>query len=109
MIITKLHLILYTHTYVFVYLFIHLIALLTLPAAQFKLIMDSIVWAFKHTMREIADTGLHICLELLNNISNQDSAVANAFYQQYYLNLLQDVFFVLTDTDHKSGKYYNLY
>ncbi|CAJ0749314.1 18772_t:CDS:10 [Entrophospora sp. SA101] len=78
-------------------------ALLTLPAAQFKLIMDSIVWAFKHTMRDIADTGLHICLELLNNISNQESAVANAFYQQYYLNLLQDVFFVLTDTDHKSG------
>ncbi|CAJ0647133.1 13203_t:CDS:2 [Entrophospora sp. SA101] len=77
-------------------------ALLTLPAAQFKLIMDSIVWAFKHTMRDIADTGLHICLELLNNISNQESAVANAFYQQYYLNLLQDVFFVLTDTDHKS-------
>ncbi|CAG8749182.1 22685_t:CDS:10 [Gigaspora margarita] len=78
-------------------------ALLTLPPTQFKLIMDSIVWAFKHTMRDIADTGLNICLELINNISLQDQATANMFYSQYFLNLLQDVFFVLTDTDHKSG------
>ncbi|CAG8578666.1 1451_t:CDS:10, partial [Acaulospora morrowiae] len=78
-------------------------ALLTLPPGQFKLIMDSIVWAFKHTMRDIAETGLNICLELLNNISLQDVTTANLFYQQYFLNLLQDVFFVLTDTDHKSG------
>lgn len=27
--------------------------------------MDSIVWAFKHTMRDIADTGLQIVYELL--------------------------------------------
>lgn len=27
----------------------------------------------------------------------------NAFFQQYFLNILQDIFFVLTDTDHKSG------
>lgn len=33
-------------------------ALLELPPQQFKLIMDSVVWAFKHTMRDIADTGL---------------------------------------------------
>lgn len=34
-------------------------ALLELPPAQFKLVMDSVVWAFKHTMRDIADTGLN--------------------------------------------------
>ncbi|RGB35595.1 CRM1 C terminal-domain-containing protein [Rhizophagus diaphanus] len=78
-------------------------ALLTLPSAQFKLIMDSIVWAFKHTMRDIADTGLNICLELINNISMQDPATANMFYQQYFLTLVADVLFVLADTDHKSG------
>jgi exportin-1 len=75
-----------------------------LPPAQFKLVIDSIIWAFKHTMRDIADTGLQICLELLNNVAEIDQNTANAFYQQYFLNLLQDVFFVLTDTDHKSGK-----
>ena len=65
--------------------------------------MDSIVWAFKHTMRDIADTGLNICLELINNISMQDPATANLFYQQYFLTLVADVLFVLADTDHKSG------
>lgn len=37
----------------------HLVALLELPPAQFKLVIDSVVWAFKHTMRDIADTGLN--------------------------------------------------
>ena len=34
-------------------------ALLTIPPTQFKLFMDSIIWAIKHTMRDIADTGLN--------------------------------------------------
>lgn len=78
-------------------------ALLKLPAPQFKLIVDSIVWAFKHTMRDIGDTGLSICYELLSNIARTEPAVYNGFYQAYLLGLLQDVFFVLTDSDHKSG------
>jgi len=78
-------------------------ALLQLSPQMFKLIMDSIVWAFKHTMRNIADIGLSICLELLTNFSKTDSNIANAFYQTYFLNILQDIFYVLTDTDHKAG------
>jgi len=34
-------------------------ALLNIPPAQFKLFMDSTIWAIKHTMRDIADTGLN--------------------------------------------------
>lgn len=34
-------------------------ALLTIPPQQFKLFMDSIIWAIKHTMRDIAETGLN--------------------------------------------------
>ena len=34
-------------------------ALLTIPPPQFKLFMDSIIWAIKHTMRDIAETGLN--------------------------------------------------
>ncbi|KAJ9479340.1 Exportin-1 [Pseudozyma hubeiensis] len=78
-------------------------ALLELPPPKFKLTMDSIIWAIKHTMRDIADTGLNICLELLQNISGSPLEVANGFYQQYLLNIIQDIFFVLTDSDHKSG------
>lgn len=33
-------------------------ALLELPPPQFKLVNDSILWAVKHTMRDIADLGL---------------------------------------------------
>ncbi|KAL1923674.1 uncharacterized protein VTP21DRAFT_8654 [Calcarisporiella thermophila] len=78
-------------------------ALLRLSQPQFKLVMDSIVWAFKHTMRDIADTGLQICLELINNFTASEPAIANAFFQSYFLSILQDVFYVLSDTDHKSG------
>ena len=38
---------------------------LSIPAPQFKLVLDSIIWAFKHTMRNVADTGLNILKQLL--------------------------------------------
>ncbi|KAF9500336.1 hypothetical protein BDN71DRAFT_1440340 [Pleurotus eryngii] len=78
-------------------------ALLSVPPPQFKLFMDSIIWAIKHTMRDIADIGLNICIEVINNFAGADEAVSNAFFQQYFLSIVQDIFFVLTDTDHKSG------
>ncbi|KAF4603923.1 Karyopherin transporter [Pleurotus pulmonarius] len=78
-------------------------ALLSIPPPQFKLFMDSIIWAIKHTMRDIADIGLNICIEVINNFAGADEAVSNAFFQQYFLSIVQDIFFVLTDTDHKSG------
>eukprot|EP00158_Paraphelidium_tribonemae_P007842 Partr_v1_DN28378_c0_g1_i2_m78613 putative exportin-1 len=78
-------------------------ALLNLPPQVFKLVLDSIVWAFKHTMRDIADTGLQICMELLTNVGKLDNSVASAFYQSYFISIFQDVFYVLTDREHKSG------
>ncbi|OCH95617.1 hypothetical protein OBBRIDRAFT_788159 [Obba rivulosa] len=78
-------------------------ALLTIPPPQYKLFMDSIIWAIKHTMRDIAETGLNLCLEVINNFASAEPPVANAFFQQYFLSIIQDIFFVLTDTDHKSG------
>lgn len=74
-----------------------------LPAPQLKMVMDSVVWAFKHTMRDIADTGLLICLEVINNFTASDPVIANQFYQAYFLNLLNDIFYVLTSNNHKSG------
>lgn len=90
-----------------------------MPPQQFKLFMDSIIWAIKHTMRDIAEIGLNcmcasrfdcattnsgaVCLEVINNFAGAEIAVSNAFLQQYFLSIMQDIFFVLTDTDHKSG------
>jgi len=75
-------------------------ALLT-DQGNFTLIIESIKWAFKHTERNVAETGLNTLLELLNNV--QASQVSNDFYRAFYLGLLQDVFSVLTDTLHKPG------
>lgn len=62
------------------------------------------MWAFKHTERNISETGLNILLEMLKNIAAAGQEVSNLFYKTYFLALLQDVFYVLTDTFHKSGK-----
>lgn len=83
---------------------IGILALLELEPPQFKLFIDSVVWGFKHTLRNIADIGLNTCEELIKNMSSTDPNIAGAFYQSYYLSILQDIFFVLTDRDHKSGK-----
>ncbi|CAL1266809.1 unnamed protein product [Larinioides sclopetarius] len=77
-------------------------ALLNIAPAQFKLVLDSIIWAFKHTMRNVADTGLQILYQLLQNIAS-DEARSQSFYQTYYTDILQHLFSVVTDTSHTAG------
>ncbi|KTF99862.1 hypothetical protein cypCar_00023961 [Cyprinus carpio] len=74
-------------------------AFLSIPPAQFKLVLDSIIWAFKHTMRNVADTGLQILFTMLQNIA-QEEAAAQSFYQTYFCDILQHIFSVVTDTSH---------
>ncbi|WEW55626.1 Karyopherin transporter [Emydomyces testavorans] len=78
-------------------------ALLKLDASQFKFVIDSCMWASKHDNREVENTGLTMCLELMNNMAETDPQTASIFFRQFYIPILQDVFFVLTDTDHKAG------
>ena len=68
-----------------------------------RLIVDSVVWAAKHTERNISETGLEVLLELLVNVGRSGPAVAQPFYAQYALPLLQDCIALLTDRLHKSG------
>jgi len=77
-------------------------AFLAIPPQQFKLVLDSIIWAFKHTMRNVADTGLSILYQLLQNVSSHPDA-AQSFYQTYYTDILQHMFSVVTDTSHTAG------
>jgi len=82
-------------------------AFLSIPPAQFKLVLDSIIWAFKHTMRNVADTGLQILYELLLNLNiEQHEQASQSFYQTYFTDILQHVFSVVTDTSHTAGKEY---
>lgn len=78
-------------------------ALLKLDGRQFKLIIDSCMWASKHDNREVENTGLAMCLELINNMAEVDPQTSGLFFQQFYIPILQDVFYVVTDSDHKSG------
>ncbi|KAF8044403.1 hypothetical protein BT93_A2406 [Corymbia citriodora subsp. variegata] len=76
-------------------------ALIRLSSQQLKLVMDSIIWAFRHTERNIAETGLNLLLEMLKNF--QASEFCNQFYRTYFLTIEQETFAVLTDTFHKPG------
>ncbi|KAI1240362.1 hypothetical protein IHE44_0008779 [Lamprotornis superbus] len=78
-------------------------AFLAIPPAQFKLVLDSIIWAFKHTMRNVADTGLQILYTLLQNVAQEETA-AQSFYQTYFCDILQHIFSVVTDTSHTAGE-----
>lgn len=80
-----------------------LVHLLRLTAIKFKTIIDSMVWAFKHTHREIADCGLSMTLDLLVQMQQQPAELKSSFYSVYFMPILQDVFFVLTDMEHKTG------
>ncbi|QCD88853.1 exportin-1 [Vigna unguiculata] len=76
-------------------------ALICLSSQQLKLVMDSIIWAFRHTERNIAETGLNLLLEMLKKF--QGSEFCNQFYRTYFLTIEQEIFAVLTDTFHKPG------
>ncbi|CAL9768896.1 unnamed protein product [Musa acuminata subsp. burmannicoides] len=76
-------------------------ALIQLSSQQLELVMNSIIWAFRHTERNIAETGLSLLLELLKNF--QVSEFCNQFYRTYYLKIEQEIFAVLTDAFHKPG------
>ncbi|ORY12240.1 CRM1 C terminal-domain-containing protein [Clohesyomyces aquaticus] len=78
-------------------------ALLRLDARSFKFVIDSCMWASKHDNREVESAGLSMCFELISNMSETDTQTCNMFFQSFYTTILQDVFFVLTDSDHKAG------
>lgn len=79
-------------------------ALLKLDGRSFKLVIDSCLWASKHDNREVENTGLMMCLELMNNMAETDPQTSAIFFRSFFVTILQDVLFVLTDSDHKAGK-----
>ena len=62
------------------------------------------MWAIKHYQIQLADIGLDTMNELLSNVV-QNQEIANTFFENFYMLILQDTFFVLTDSLHKSGFY----
>lgn len=78
--------------------------LFSIPTSHQKLIVDSIVWAIKHTERSITETGLEILLELIQKVSNpSNKSFADTFYQSFYMILMHEILAIMTDRLHKSG------
>lgn len=44
-----------------------------------------------------------VTLELIDQFANAEKETANQFFYSYLLSMLQDILYVLTDADHKSG------
>ncbi|KIY72622.1 hypothetical protein CYLTODRAFT_367384 [Cylindrobasidium torrendii FP15055 ss-10] len=78
-------------------------ALLNLSPDKFKMVMDSIFWGIKHMLRDIADVALGTLSELLGKFPQSTPDVCKAFFGQYLRLIIDEVFFVLTDSGHKSG------
>ena len=57
-------------------------------------VIDSIVWAFRHKERNVADMGLNLLLEMLASFDSSEAATA--FYQTYYMQLVTEIFAVMT-------------
>lgn len=79
-------------------------SLLQLPPLQFKLVVDSILWAIKHTDRDISDMGLCMLHQIIQKmVEPEGRSMSSSFFRSFYLSLLQDIFYVLSDSDHKAG------
>jgi len=66
---------------------------------QTQMVVDSVVWGFRHTERNIAETGMGLFLSMITKYAN--SPKCNSFFERYHLKLVQELFAVLTDTFHK--------
>lgn len=74
--------------------------LLNLADNVFVLVIQAVVWAFKHQMRNVAETGLEILREMFTQVAAlEDRSAAQAFYQKNYMTILQHVLSVVTDNN----------
>lgn len=71
-----------------------------LPEYQ-KLLIDCIVWGIKHVERNISEESLETLNTLLENVKS--SQIGPSFWQSYYMTLLSEVLYVLTDRCHKNS------
>jgi len=78
------------------------LSFVAISPAQFKLVLDSVIWAVKHTMRNVSETGLQILHQMLLNIGQQEK-MAQGFYQTYYTSVLHHLFTVMTDSSHTAN------
>lgn len=86
-------------------------AIFQIPAAHQRMLVEAIVWAFRHTARDIGETGLTILEKLIQNVASAASAdptgrmsaeLSQPFWSQYFLSIVEVLMGVLTDRLHKA-------
>jgi len=75
-------------------------SLLKLDPPQFKSVIDACLWASKHDNRDVEYQGLIMCNELISQMADKGY---DDFFKTYFSFILADVFYVITDSDHKAG------
>ena len=72
-----------------------------------KDVLDAINWAIRHDQPQMYETGLETLLILIKNVNTYKQMgninVADIFYRNYYLEIINLILCVLTDSFHKSG------
>jgi len=72
--------------------------LIALPDTTLVLVIQAIVWAFKHSMRNVAELGIDILKDLLVKVAMMENkTVAQVFYQKHFMSILEHVLGVVTD------------
>ncbi|KAG2198777.1 hypothetical protein INT47_010563 [Mucor saturninus] len=70
----------------------------------FQLVIDSIMWGTKHTIREISQIALQTCLDMINAVAQlEDEDISCQFFETYYVRILRDILEVLVDPDCRNG------
>ncbi|KAK6058655.1 CRM1 protein, partial [Cooperia oncophora] len=80
---------------------------LALPPEQLSYIIDAVVWAFQHSMRNVAEIGLDILKDMLDRVEFLPREQSQPFYKRFYMQILQHVLAVVADSSqvHVAGVY----
>ena len=70
--------------------------------SQFKTVIDCVIWAIKHELPTIYEIGLSTLVCILRCLSDNPN-FAEQFYKHYFISILSDTLFVLTDGLHSNG------
>ncbi|XGW05720.1 hypothetical protein V3C99_016238 [Haemonchus contortus] len=81
---------------------------LALPPEQLSYIIDAVVWAFQHSMRNVAEIGLDILKDMLDRVEFLPREQSQPFYKRFYMQILQHVLAVVADSSqvHVAGLTY---
>jgi len=73
--------------------------ILSLPEEQLSYVISAVVWAFQHSMRNVAEIGLDILKDMLTQIAGMSEDVSQPFYRNHYMAILQHMLAVVADNN----------